>query len=296
VPRARPAVRALTAQEIGAGAGGRVGRPSPSVEPSAPSSDASQRSSAPCNSRDRAIALIPFYAGARIAEIVGLDTDDVRLLARKGILRICGKDEKVREIPIDPQLRATIRGWLDERPDWPGAESPALFLLPPSSPESRGADDDVVGRLVSDLVDVADSGEDFLRLVAAEPRLLGEDVEARLIGMGAMLRHDPRRRRRPAPHCRRGGPPLWRGRPSDRPARSHSGRWDRGMARPGQEGGPRRGRQRDALRFGRLAGVTPPAPNAQRPIAGRGRFVWASNLVKGAQTRSLVELSSDVRI
>ena len=28
--------------------------------------------------RDRAIALVPFYAGARIAEITGLDTDDVR--------------------------------------------------------------------------------------------------------------------------------------------------------------------------------------------------------------------------
>jgi len=78
--------------------------------------------------RDRAIALVPFYAGARIAEIVGLDTDDVRLSARKGILRICGKGEKVREIPIHPQLRATLAGWLDERPDWPSADSPALFL------------------------------------------------------------------------------------------------------------------------------------------------------------------------
>jgi integrase/recombinase XerC len=78
--------------------------------------------------RDRAIALVPFYAGARIAEIVGLDTDDVRLSARKGILRICGKGEKVREIPIHPQLRATLTGWLDERPDWAGADSPALFL------------------------------------------------------------------------------------------------------------------------------------------------------------------------
>jgi site-specific recombinase XerD len=78
--------------------------------------------------RDRAIALVPFYAGTRIAEIVGLDTDDIRLSARKGILRIRGKGEKVREIPIHPQLRATLTGWLDERPDWPGADSPALFL------------------------------------------------------------------------------------------------------------------------------------------------------------------------
>ena len=38
--------------------------------------------------RDKALALVPFYAGARIAETVALDVDDVRLSARKGILRI----------------------------------------------------------------------------------------------------------------------------------------------------------------------------------------------------------------
>jgi site-specific recombinase XerD len=78
--------------------------------------------------RDRAIALIPFYAGTRIAEIVGLDADDVRISARKGVLRVYGKGEKVREIPLHPQLRAALTGWLDERPDWPGAQIPALFL------------------------------------------------------------------------------------------------------------------------------------------------------------------------
>ena len=78
--------------------------------------------------RDKAIALIPFYAGARIAEVVSLDVDDVQLSARKGIMRIYGKGEKVREIPIHPQLRTALTGWLDERPGWPGADSPALFL------------------------------------------------------------------------------------------------------------------------------------------------------------------------
>jgi integrase/recombinase XerC len=41
---------------------------------------------------------------ARISEAVGLDVDDVRLSARKGILRILGKGEKVREVPVHPQL------------------------------------------------------------------------------------------------------------------------------------------------------------------------------------------------
>jgi integrase/recombinase XerC len=79
--------------------------------------------------RDQALALTPFYAGARISEIVGLDVDDVRLSARKGTLRIYGKGERVRDIPIHPQLRTALAVWLDERPGWPGAQiTPALFL------------------------------------------------------------------------------------------------------------------------------------------------------------------------
>lgn len=78
--------------------------------------------------RDKAVALVPFYAGTRISETVGLDVDDVRLSARKGILRVYGKGEKVREIPIHPSLRAALSDWLDERRDWPGAAGPAFFV------------------------------------------------------------------------------------------------------------------------------------------------------------------------
>ena len=66
---------------------------------------------------------------ARIAETVALDVDDVRLSARKGILRIYGKGERVREVPIHPELRKALTDWLEERRDWPGAtDGPALFL------------------------------------------------------------------------------------------------------------------------------------------------------------------------
>lgn len=40
---------------------------------------------------DKALVLVPFYAAARLAETVALDVNDVRLSARKGILRIYGK-------------------------------------------------------------------------------------------------------------------------------------------------------------------------------------------------------------
>jgi site-specific recombinase XerD len=79
--------------------------------------------------RNQALALIPFYTGARISEIVGLDVDDVCLSARKGILRIYGKGERVREVPIHPRLRTVLADWLDDRQDWPHAmASDALFL------------------------------------------------------------------------------------------------------------------------------------------------------------------------
>lgn len=79
--------------------------------------------------RDRALALVPFYAGTRIAETVALDVDDVRLSARKGVLRVLGKGERLREVPIHPQLRATLTDWLQERRSWPRAdEDAALFL------------------------------------------------------------------------------------------------------------------------------------------------------------------------
>ena len=79
--------------------------------------------------RDRCIALIPYYAGARISEVVRLDTGDVRRSARKGVLRIYGKGNKVREVPIHAKLRPGLEQWLTERAAWPGADtSPALFL------------------------------------------------------------------------------------------------------------------------------------------------------------------------
>ncbi len=82
-----------------------------------------------CHSpRDRALALTPFYAGTRIAETVALDIDDVRLSARKGILRVYGKGEKVREIPLHAKLRDALTDWFEERQDWPGANTLALYL------------------------------------------------------------------------------------------------------------------------------------------------------------------------
>ncbi|GAA3661786.1 hypothetical protein GCM10022224_026660 [Nonomuraea antimicrobica] len=82
--------------------------------------------------RDKAIALLPYYAGLRISEVVGLDLADVRLSARKGELRIRGKGRdagKTRLLPIHPDLRQALADWLATRTDWKGAGTcPAVFL------------------------------------------------------------------------------------------------------------------------------------------------------------------------
>jgi site-specific recombinase XerD len=85
------------------------------------------------SARDTVVALLPFYAGLRVGEVVGLDLDDVALSARKGTLRIRGKGRdggKLRELPLTrPELRTALTNWLDDRSTWPDADSsPALLL------------------------------------------------------------------------------------------------------------------------------------------------------------------------
>jgi len=80
------------------------------------------------SARDTVVALLPFYAGLRIGEVVGLDLDDVSLSARKGTLRIRGKGRdggKLRELPLTrPELRTALAAWLEQRPDAPERRSP----------------------------------------------------------------------------------------------------------------------------------------------------------------------------
>jgi site-specific recombinase XerD len=100
--------------------------------------------------RDRAIALTPFYAGCRIAEVVGLNVDDVRLSARKGSLRILGKGAKIREVPVHPPLRVALTAWLAVRPTWPGADGPALFLNTSGRRLSATSASDIITSIAAD--------------------------------------------------------------------------------------------------------------------------------------------------
>jgi integrase/recombinase XerC len=82
--------------------------------------------------RNQVMALLPYYAGLRIGEVVALDVDDIAISARKGQMRVLGKGRdggRLRSVPIHAELRAVLQAWLAERRSWPGADAtPALLL------------------------------------------------------------------------------------------------------------------------------------------------------------------------
>jgi site-specific recombinase XerD len=110
--------------------------------------------------RDRVLALLPFYAGLRLGEVVALDLDDIHLSARKGLIIVrAGKGGRYREIPAHPTLRADLALWInDERPDWPGADtSPALLLNRRGTRLSARGAHDILGAIA----DAAHLQDDF---------------------------------------------------------------------------------------------------------------------------------------
>ncbi|NAS20262.1 tyrosine-type recombinase/integrase [Herbidospora sp. NEAU-GS84] len=73
--------------------------------------------------RDRAIALLPYLAGLRISEVVGIDVADVR----PDGLSVRGA--RPRLVPIHPDLRPALTGWLEARSAWKGVDTEsALFV------------------------------------------------------------------------------------------------------------------------------------------------------------------------
>ena len=91
-----------------------------------------QRAAQAAPPRDRALAALMRFAGARIAEAVALDLDDLPTTQRRRRLRIRGKGRKHRVVPVHPELAAALTAldaWRDARRRWPGARStPAVFL------------------------------------------------------------------------------------------------------------------------------------------------------------------------
>ena len=97
------------------------------------------------STRDRVLAQLPFYAGIRIIETVRLDLDDIQLSARKGTLRVLGKGDKIREIPIHSAAPNWTSGSTNaqtgpKRPETPPCYSTiAAAASPPAEPAASSA-------------------------------------------------------------------------------------------------------------------------------------------------------------
>lgn len=93
--------------------------------------------------RDRAMLELVYSSGLRLSELVGLEVDDLNL--REGLVRVLGKGNKQRIVPVGRHARGAIKAWLTLRPEVVAKDVPALFIsargtrLTPRAVQSRFA-------------------------------------------------------------------------------------------------------------------------------------------------------------
>ncbi len=104
------------------------------------------------SARDRAIVVVLLYTGLRLAELVALDVDDVRVSARKGLVVVrSGKGDAYREVPLNALVRQVLaEEWLKERPKLAAESERALFVGRSGRRLSKRSVDDVVRGLGKD--------------------------------------------------------------------------------------------------------------------------------------------------
>ena len=95
--------------------------------------------------RDRAIVVVLLYSGLRLAELVALDVDDLRMSARKGLVIVrSGKGDAYREVPLNALVRQVLGEWLAERKSKTADGEDALFVGRSGRRLSKRSVDDVV--------------------------------------------------------------------------------------------------------------------------------------------------------
>lgn len=76
--------------------------------------------------RDRAILELLYSSGLRLAELVDLNLGDVDL--HDATVRVTGKGNKDRIIPVGSKARAALKAWLRARHEFAGADESAMFV------------------------------------------------------------------------------------------------------------------------------------------------------------------------
>jgi len=75
--------------------------------------------------RDLAILELLYSSGLRLAELVALDLGDLDLV--EGMVRVTGKGNKTRVVPVGTRALAALRAWLKLRPTQLAADETAVF-------------------------------------------------------------------------------------------------------------------------------------------------------------------------
>lgn len=76
--------------------------------------------------RDIAIFELIYSSGLRLAELVGIDRDDLDLRARR--LTVTGKGNKTRQLPVGRKAAAAVERWLEHRRAMLRGDESALFV------------------------------------------------------------------------------------------------------------------------------------------------------------------------
>lgn len=126
--------------------------------------------------RDVALLEVLYATGIRVAELCGLDLGDVDRERR--VLRVVGKGDKERTVPIGRPALAALDAWLAVRGQWVRETTSAVFL------GARGAriDQRVVRRVVHQALEAAPQAPDL------GPHGLRHAMATHLLEGGADLR------------------------------------------------------------------------------------------------------------
>lgn len=84
------------------------------------------KGSGPLVQRDRAILELFYSSGLRLAELVDLDRRDVDLA--DGTVRVTGKGNKDRIVPVGRKARDAVTAWVKARAELPAGDGAALFV------------------------------------------------------------------------------------------------------------------------------------------------------------------------
>jgi integrase/recombinase XerD len=86
---------------------------------------ATRTDDSPAGIRDRALLELLYASGLRISEAVGLDRDDLSL--EEGLVRVIGKGDRERQVPVGEVALAWLRRYIEEvRPAWLALATPPL--------------------------------------------------------------------------------------------------------------------------------------------------------------------------